>query len=386
MSTSWIKAAYDYLKAAEQDVSLLSSVGDNPFINLMEREVKELLDLPSDRVVAVSSATSGMLAVLRALGIGKGDEVIVPAFSWGQTLNPVLEVGAIPVFVDVEAGGVNLDLSEVKAAKTHRTKAILAAELFGIPLDFGQLENIARRTGLFTIVDAAQSFGAIHQGRWPKAVVFSFGRGKLICGGEGGAVVTQSANLYDAILVASQHPVRALQNLVASTPFDALDSVAPNARIHPFAAALVAKGIENFRKQHHQYRQLISMTRKQLTEAGFPPVPIPSHSFPPVDGGDEGGAEQAPPVIPVLTDRAEALFAFCQTQGWKVEKCCRTPLVSLPTVTKRMYLPALRRLGFPSQKINVRYACDEYPQASVCAKSLYLIHSVFDCCPKFRTS
>lgn len=85
MNFPWIKAAYDYLEAAEQDVSLLSGVGDNPFLNCMERELEDLFGLPSHRAVAVSSATAGMVAVLRALGIGRGDEVIVPAFSWGQT-------------------------------------------------------------------------------------------------------------------------------------------------------------------------------------------------------------------------------------------------------------------------------------------------------------
>ena len=138
----------------------------------------------------------------------------------------------------------------------------------------------------------------------------------------------------------------------------------PNARIHPFAAALVAEGIKTFRAHRLEYGQLISRTREQLTEAGFPPVPVPPL------------AEQSPPVIPVLTNRAFALLDFCQTQGWNVEKCCRKPLVSLPTVTKRVYLPALRQLGLPSQKINVRYACDEYPQASACTQSLYLVHPV----------
>jgi len=356
-----MEAAYDYLKAARQDVSLLSGVGDNPFINCMERKLEDLLALPSHRVVAVSSATAGMAAVLRALGIGRGDEVIVPAFSWGQTLNPVLEVGAIPVFVDVEEDGVNLDLSQVSSARTQHTKAILAAELFGIPLNWWQLDEIARRTGLLTIVDAAQSFGAIHSGAFPTAVVFSFGRGKLISGGEGGAVALHSSTLYDAVLLVSQHPIRVLQNMGDFLPFDEVDSVSPNVRIHPFAAALVASLLETFNGQQHQCCLLISTARKQLTEAGFPPVPVPP------------GAEQAPPVIPVRTNQAEALLEFCQSRGWNVEKRCREPLVSLPTVTKGMYLPALERLGCPFQKITVRHTRDEYPQAFACAKSLYLI-------------
>jgi len=266
----------------------------------------------------------------------------------------------------VDEGGVNLDLSQVESAQTQHTKAILAAELFGIPLNWWQLDEIARRTGLLTIVDAAQSFGAIHAGGWPTALVFSFGRGKLISGGEGGAIALHSSTLYDAVLLASQHPIRVLQNMGDFLPFDEVDSVSPNARIHPFAAALVASLLETFNTQHHQYCHLISEVRKQLTEAGFPPVPVPP------------GAKQAPPVIPVRTTKGEALLEFCSSKGWNVEKRCREPLISLPTVTKGMYLPALERLGFPFQKITVRHTCGEYPEASACTKSLYLIHPVME--------
>ncbi len=108
------------------------------------------------------------------------------------------------------------------------------------------------------------------------------------------------------------------------------------------------------------------MVRKQLTEAGFPPVPVPP------------GSKQAPPVIPVRTNLAESLLEFCQSKEWNVENRCREPLVSLPTVVKGMYIPALTRLGFPFQKITVRHTRDEYPQASECAKSLYLIHPVMN--------
>jgi dTDP-4-amino-4,6-dideoxygalactose transaminase len=367
MKTTWKKTAQDYLTAAEHDPALLSSVGDNPFVDQMEREIETLLALPAHRVVAVSSATAGMVSVLRALGIGRGDEVIVPAFGWGQTLNPVLEVGATPVFVDVEADGVNLDLSQIEVARTHRTKAVLAAELFGIPLDWRRLDEISRRTGghkappLFTVVDAAQSFGAVHEEPWPTAVVFSFGRGKLICGGEGGAVATQGPDLHDAILLASQHPIRVLQNLLTDLPFDAVDSVAPNARIHPFAAALVAAGVKDFCQRRCQYRQAISKVRERLMEAGFPPVPVPAD------------ASQAPPVIPVRTDRADDLLVFCQEQEWKVRRCPQKPLVLSPTVKKRHYLPALGHLGFPQRRIAVRHVKPEYPEAFDCAQTLYLI-------------
>lgn len=359
MKPVWKKDAFEYIKAAASDPSLLSSVGDNPFINSMEKELEELLRLPEHRAVAVSSATDGMVAVLRSLGIGRGDEVIVPAFSWGQSLNPILEVGATPVFVDIEKGGVNLDLSSVESVRTQRTRAILAAELFGIPLDWRRLDEISG--GLFTIVDAAQSFGAVHEGAWPTAVVFSFGRGKLICGGEGGAVIAKSKNLYDAILLSSQHPIRVLQNTLTNLPFELADSVAPNARIHPFAAALITSELKSFRKQYHQYRKRILTTREKLKEEGFTPVPVPSSAF------------QAPPVIPVLTDQGESLLDFCKTDRLEVKKCCQKPLVLLPTVKKQEYLPGLGYLGKKVRRIKVRHTNLEYPQSIECAEKLYLV-------------
>ena len=358
----WPKAAFAFIKAAEQDASLLSGIGDNPFINRMERELEDVLGLPEQRVIAISSATAGLVAALRGLGIGRGDEVIVPTYGWGQTLDPVLEVGAIPVFVDVEYGGVSLDLSQIEAARTPHTKAILTAELFGIPLDWQRLDDISRLTGLFTIADAAQSFGAIHKGPFPTAAVFSFGRGKLICGGEGGAVAAKSPEIYEAILIASQHPIRVLQNVETDLPFELVDSVAPNARIHPFAATLVTAGIKNFRKHWHQYNQVISTTRERLTAAGFPPIAVPSD------------ASQAPPVIPVLTKQPEALFDSCRGHGWQVEKRCRKPLVLSPTVVNGQYLPALGHLGSEPQQIAVRHTRRAYPQASVCASGLFLVH------------
>jgi len=364
----WLQSAQEYLSDVVKDPSLLSSIGDNPFINRMEQKLEELFGLPGHSAIAVSSATAGMAAVLRAMGIGRGDEVIIPALSWGQTLEPVLEVGATPVFVDIEANGVNLDLTQIEAACTLRTKAILAAELFGMPLDWRILDKISQSKKLFTIVDAAQSFGAMHKGPQPTAVVFSFGRGKLICCGEGGAVLCKSAAIYDASLLASQHPIRALQNMHANLPFELVDSVMPNARIHPFAAVLISSGIAEFIKNSGKYHFTIMETREKLEEYGFKPVNPPS------------GAFQSPPVIPVLTDQPESLMNLCKEHGWIAEKYSHEPLILSSTVKERKYLPAIKQLGFPQRRIKIRHTSAEYTRAMECARRLYIINPLAERC------
>ena len=362
MKALWFEDAKRYIETAASDPSLLSSIGDNPFLNDMERELERFLGLPKRRAVAVSSATAGLTATLRALGIREGDEVILPALSWGQTLSPILEVGASPLFVDLEKGGVNLDLSRTETAITKRTKAILAAELFGIPLNWEKLDEIAQKYGVFTIVDAAQSFGASHQGPWPTAVVFSFGRGKQVCGGEGGAVVVSDERTYDALLITTQHPIRVLQNSLSDLPFELVDSVAPNARIHPFSAALITSEIRRLRENLHESRKLISQAREILSQMGLQPVPLPP------------GTAQAPPLIPLMTDRGERLREICRRYGWRLEKNSRKPLPMLPSVKMKRYLPALLYLGFPTKRIKLRHTSKRYPQTMRCSEQLYLIH------------
>ena len=102
---------------------------------------------------------------LRALGIGPGDEVITVPFTWISTAEVIAQVGAKPVFVDIDATTYNMDASLLEAAITQHTKAILPVSLFGQMPDFAAINAIAARHGLPVIEDAAQSFGATQQGR-----------------------------------------------------------------------------------------------------------------------------------------------------------------------------------------------------------------------------
>jgi dTDP-4-amino-4,6-dideoxygalactose transaminase len=144
-------------------------------------------------VRAFNSGTCTMEIALRIAGIGPGHEVITTPLSWVATSNVILEVGARPVFVDVDPVTRNLDLDRVEAAITPATRALLPVDLAGLPVDRDRLYAIARRHGLRVIEDAAQAFGSNWQGRRIGTegdfVSFSFHPNKNITTIEGGALV-----------------------------------------------------------------------------------------------------------------------------------------------------------------------------------------------------
>ena len=152
---------------------------------------------------AVSNGTVAMHLAMLALEIGPGDEVIVPTFTYIASVNPVLYVGATPVFVDSEPGAWQIDPDKIEAAITARTKAIVVAHLYGHPAAMPRIQAIARRHGVHLIEDCAESLGAriggVHTGSWADISAFSFFGNKTITTGEGGMVVTNNPELDDRV-------------------------------------------------------------------------------------------------------------------------------------------------------------------------------------------
>jgi dTDP-4-amino-4,6-dideoxygalactose transaminase len=146
-----------------------------------------------------NSGTATLEVALRLAGVGPGDEVITTPLSWVATANVALEVGARPVFVDVEPRTRNIDLDAAAAAITGKTRAIIPVDLAGLPVDRDRLYDIARRHKLRVVEDAAQSFGAHWRGRplgsFGDFVSFSFHANKNITSAEGGALVLPDEGL-----------------------------------------------------------------------------------------------------------------------------------------------------------------------------------------------
>ncbi len=168
-----------------------------PVTEQFESAVAEYVSQP--HAVAVSSGTAGLHLCIRALGIGEGDEVIVPSFTFIAAANAVRYERATPVFADIDARTLNIDPQRIEEAITPRTRAILAVHTFGVPAEMTAILEIAQRHGLLVIEDACEAIGAEYRGRrvgsMGNAGVFAFYPNKQITTGEGGVVVTRDEAL-----------------------------------------------------------------------------------------------------------------------------------------------------------------------------------------------
>jgi dTDP-4-amino-4,6-dideoxygalactose transaminase len=162
-----------------------------------------------DHAVAVSSGTAALHLALLALGVGPGDEVVVPAYTFPATANAVELCGAKAVLVDVDPQTFNTTPERVAAAVTPRTRAVLGVHLFGRPLDWDGLERAV--PGVALIEDAAGALGALHRGRRCGSLglfgCLSFHPRKIVTTGEGGAVTTDDPDLADAVRRLRHHGI-----------------------------------------------------------------------------------------------------------------------------------------------------------------------------------
>ncbi len=172
-------------------------VTQGPQVAEFEARFAEAVGAPE--AVAVSSGTAALFLALHALGVGRGDEVVVPSLTFIASVNAVVHCGAEPVFVDVDPRSLNLDPERVAAAVGPRTRAILAVHQLGLPADLERLEAIAARHGLLLLEDAACAVGARQRGRpigsSGNVACFSFHPRKVLVTGEGGMITTRDAAL-----------------------------------------------------------------------------------------------------------------------------------------------------------------------------------------------
>lgn len=153
--------------------------------------------------LAVHSGSSALHLAMRALGIGLGDEILLPASTFVATALAVLNVGATPVFVEIDESG-NIDPGDIEHRLTSRTKALIAVPILGTPCDMEPLLAIVRKHRIFLVEDCAQSFGARYFGRevgsFGDIGCFSLQFCKVITAGEGGLVVSSNATWYERMI------------------------------------------------------------------------------------------------------------------------------------------------------------------------------------------
>ncbi|MBU1720000.1 MAG: DegT/DnrJ/EryC1/StrS family aminotransferase, partial [Bacteroidetes bacterium] len=207
-----LKAQYQSLReellAAAEEVLASSAYVAGPFVKKFEEEFAQAQRIPF--CAGMSTGTDALHAAIALLGIGHGDEVIVPANTFMATPAAVSLAGARPVFVDCEEKFFNIDVGQIEAAITPKTKAIIPVHLFGQPARVEAVCEIAKKHGLHVIEDCAQSHLARRNGKYTGSFgimgCFSFYPGKnLGACGEGGAVITSDAELHKKLHAFREH-------------------------------------------------------------------------------------------------------------------------------------------------------------------------------------
>jgi dTDP-4-amino-4,6-dideoxygalactose transaminase len=179
-----------------------------PDVKLFEQEVAIYLGVK--HAIGVNSGTDALVIGLRAFGISAGDEVITTPFSFFATAESISNVGAKPVFVDIDANTFNIDVSQIESSINPRTKAIMPVHLYGRPANMGEIKSIATKYNLKIIEDCAQSFGAKYEGKFTGSIgdvgAFSFFPSKnLGAYGDGGLIATNDDRVAELAQMLRAH-------------------------------------------------------------------------------------------------------------------------------------------------------------------------------------
>ncbi len=222
----------------------------------------------ADRGVLMVNGTVTLECALAALGVGPGDEVIVPALTWMATAMAVLYVGATPVFVDIEPDTLCLDPAKTARAITPKTKAIIPVHLYGSMADMEALGDLARRKGLAIIEDCAHAHGGVWAGRGVGSIgqvgSFSFQQSKTLTCGEAGACITSDAVLAERLyrLKHIGYDLGSAQGKAQSSPPAGL--ICHNYRATEFQALILLDGLKDLRAQTEK-REASAAYLRELT-------------------------------------------------------------------------------------------------------------------------
>jgi len=198
----------------DEDINLITNIikrgngwAMGPEIEEFENQIKKFVGC--DYCLTLNSGTSALHATNLAYGIGKGDEVIIPSFSFISTANSVLFVDASPIFTDIEEENYGLDPKDIERKITEKTKAIIPMDYAGQSCKIFEIKDIAKENKLILIEDAAEALGSSVKGNKVGSVsdtsIFSFCGNKVLTTGEGGAVVTNSKDIYEKVKTIRSH-------------------------------------------------------------------------------------------------------------------------------------------------------------------------------------
>jgi dTDP-4-amino-4,6-dideoxygalactose transaminase len=222
--------------------------------------------------VAVSNGTTALHLALFAMDLQPGDEVLIPSYAYYAVPLTVCLMGAVPVFCDVREDDLSIDLDDAEQMRTSRTRAIIVHQPHGVPANAERLRTYADHHGLQLIADAAQAHGALWNGRplgyYYDYVFSSFGKGKLISGGELGTVTAPSDRCRDRMLLYG-HVNRVPAALLTDEYRHIDNAVGVKYRPHPFALTLALQQMDSYASRSRKMVENV-----QIFEEGLADLPI----------------------------------------------------------------------------------------------------------------
>ena len=252
----------------EEDVKTVSEVLRSDYLTCGPKvaELERVLEsfTGAAHAVAVSNGTAALHCACIAAGIKAGDEVITSPLTFAASANCVLYCGAVPVFADVEPDTYNINPESIRANITDRTKAVIAVDFSGQSVKNREIRKICDEYGLVFIEDAAHAIGTCYDGRQigllADMTCFSFHPVKTVTGGEGGAVLTNSKEYYDKVLLAHTHGITHDEHLMEDNPHEGpwyyeQIMLGYNYRMTDFQAALIVsqmKKLPMFKKRRKE--------------------------------------------------------------------------------------------------------------------------------------
>ena len=298
-----------------------------PAVSKFEESIASYLGV--DHAIGLASGTDALVLALRALDIGPGDEVVIPAYTFFATAGTVMSVGATPVFVDIDPVTYEMDVEQLGDRVTSKTKAIIPVHLYGHPTDMDPVLELARSHRLKVIEDNAQAFGATYRGRKTGSLgdigcLSFFPTKNLGAFGDGGMVVTNHPALADRMRMLRTHGWKKKYYS---------EEVGYNSRLDALQAAILQAKLPHVDAWNQKRRALAQRYSEQLAPLGIP-VPVEC------DWG-----KHVYHLYIIRSDRRDELQAFLKQNG----------------IASEVYYPLPPHLSTPCRKFGYREG--DYPHA-----------------------
>jgi perosamine synthetase len=337
-----------------------------PQLAAFERRIAELCGVAEG--VGVSSWTTGGFLVLHCLGIGPGDEVIVPSLTFVATVNVIRHVGATPVFVEVDPATYNIDPAAVARKINARTRAILPVDQLGLPCDIDAINEIAARRGIIVIDDAACAFGSRNRdrpvGSLAHVTIFSLHARKVVTTAEGGMIVTNDRSLADR-LRRLRHQGMSLSDFArhgaSPTLFESYDEIGYNFRITDIQAAIGLAQLD--RLDDILLRRCAVAERYQQALAGHP-LFIPPHVPAGLTPNWQSYQIGLRPGVPITRN---AVMQRLHTMGIPTRRGVMASHLESPYLTGGVALPTTERVATSTLQLPIHPALTTAQQDRVLA-------------------